>query len=69
MFNATDELAALRRRRRVSKLAACRAELVALRHAGASYSELALWLRLRKRCQVHRDTVRRYLLQQSEMNT
>ena len=69
MLNAQAELAALRARRtaaqrktyRVSRLARYRAELVALRRAGASYPELAEWLRRKRRCKVHHTTVMRYL--------
>ena len=35
--------------------------LVALRRAGASYPELAEWLRHKRRCKVHHTTVLRYL--------
>ncbi len=69
MLDAQAELAALRARRtaaqrktyRVSRLARYRAELVALRRAGASYPELAEWLRRKRRCKVHHTTVMRYL--------
>ena len=77
MFDATVEIATLRQRQadlrrkryRLSKLTPYRAELVALRQAGASYRELAAWLRLRKRRQVNPTTIRRYLLQLPELNT
>ncbi len=62
------ELAALRARRdearrrpyRASKLARFRAELVALRQAGASYPELSLWLKARRVSASH-TTVLRFL--------
>ena len=76
MFDPADELAnlrqhkaALRRKRyNASKLTPYRAELVALRQAGASYRELAAWLRRRKRRQVHATTIRHYLLQLPELS-
>ena len=76
MLDAHAELAALRARRaaakrktyRVSRLARYRAELVALRRAGASYPELAEWLRHKRRCKVHHTTVLRYLKGLPELN-
>ena len=70
-FDATEELAklrarrqALRRRRyRPSKLDRYRAELAELRQAGASYRELADWLRRVKRRRVHPSTIHRFLTQ------
>ena len=72
---AATELAALRGRRadarkrryRPSKLARFRAELAALRHAGASYRELAAWLRRERRARVDPTTIRRYLMQLPEL--
>jgi len=46
---------------RTSKLDPFRAELVALRHAGASYPELSTWLADSKRMRVNHTTVMRYL--------
>lgn len=75
MINATVELTQLRDRRhdlrrvryRHSKLARYRAELVALRCAGASYRELAEWLRQEHRRCVDPTSIRRYLVQLPEM--
>lgn len=68
MFNAKKELAAVRllrgmaRRSRYHKsaLEKLRAELVALRRAGASLKDLTIWLRGR-RLKVSISTVSRYL--------
>ena len=76
MLDAQAELAALRARRaaaqrktyRVSRLARYRAELVALRRAGASYPELAEWLRRKRRCKVHHTTVMRFLKSLPELH-
>ncbi len=75
MVDATNDLQTLRRRKRdlrrqryrLSKLSRYRADLVALRQAGASYRELAEWLRLTHRRRVDPTTIRRYLLQLPEM--
>lgn len=72
---ATSTLAALRdhrasarrQRYRPSKLARHRAELVALRQAGASYRELAYWLRRERRVRTDPTTIRRYLIQLPEL--
>jgi len=74
-MNATDELAAIRARRRDlrrvayrhSKLTRYRAELVELRQAGASYRELARWLRVKKRRRIDPTTIRRFLVQLPEL--
>ncbi len=74
-LNAQEELArirhhkALSRRKsyRVSRLTRFRAELVELRRAGASYPELATWLRRQKRVKVSHTTVMRYLKKLPEM--
>ena len=71
-FDATSELAAIRERRhalrkpryRSSKLDRHHAELVAMRQAGASYRELAEWLRRSKRRRVHPSTIYRFLARQ-----
>lgn len=63
------ELEAIRRRREIarrrpyrrSQLERYRAELVALRHAGGSYPDLASWLRTTHRLSVAHTTVMRYL--------
>lgn len=46
---------------KVSKLNPYRGELLALRHAGASYAELAHWLTKTKGCLTHKSTVMRFL--------
>jgi hypothetical protein len=69
MFDAEAELENIRRiqdvRRRHryarSQLDPFRAELVALRRLGASYAELAMWLKQKKRRKVAVSTVQRYL--------
>jgi len=55
--------AALKVRYRSSKLMRYRNELVALHREGASYRELAFWLRRRHRLRVDPTTIRRYLVQ------
>ena len=68
-FNATNELEILHKRKKIrqrksytqSRLIKLRAELVALRKAGASYREISLWLRHSKRTKVTHTTVMRYL--------
>ena len=67
-FDAQAEVERIRARRsearrkqyRKSKLDRYRVELVAMRRAGASYADLAEWLRLH-RCRVHRSSIDRYL--------
>ena len=59
--------AARRRRYRASKLTRYRAELVTLCLAGASYRELALWLRRDHRLRADPTTIRRYLIQLPEV--
>jgi hypothetical protein len=69
--DAATALARLRARRaiarkqryRPSKLQRYRVALVALRQAGASYRELAYWLRREHYVRVDPTTIRRYLLQ------
>ena len=56
-----------KRRYRSSKLVRYRAELVTLRQAGASYRELAFWLRRDHRLRVAPTTIRRYLIQLPEV--
>jgi len=46
---------------RRSRLMRYRAELVALRRAGASYPDLVVWLRTQHRVRVNHTTVMRYL--------
>lgn len=77
MINATEELDRIRQRRaltarkpyRASRLERHRAELVELRRAGASYPELADWLRREKRTKVCHTTVLRYLKSLPEMGS
>ena len=56
-----------RQRYTKSKLDHYRAELVALRIAGASLSDLVFWLRKEKRMKAQRTTVQRYLDKLPEM--
>lgn len=56
-----------KKRYRPSKLIRYRAELVALHLAGASYRELAFWLRRDYRLIVDHSTIRRYLIQLPEV--
>lgn len=75
-FNATDALSEIREQRAIkrrhsfrrSRLARFRSELVALRKQGASYHELALWLR-GKRIKVSHTTVLRYLAKLPELKS
>ena len=69
-FNAAMELAkiheirkALRRRRTwgKSKLTKYRAELIKLREGGASYVDLAYWLRINKRVKIDSSNIQRFL--------
>ena len=57
---------ARRRRYRRSKLDRYRAELVSLRHLGASYRDMAVYLRHEHRRRVDPTTVRRYLVKLPE---
>lgn len=60
------------RRRRTwgkSRLTPLRAELVRLRQAGGSYSELAAWLRSEKKVKMDASSVRRYLQKLPELGT
>lgn len=50
-----------RRIRRISRLARYRADLVVLRRIGATYAEIALWLKKKKKVTVSTTTVIRYL--------
>ncbi|MGB4600618.1 MAG: hypothetical protein WBI04_11700 [Trichlorobacter sp.] len=70
----TAELAAIRQQRRTarrrryfrSRLDRYRAEIVALRRAGATLAEIAAWLRQR-RCKVATSTISRYLAKLPEV--
>jgi len=68
-IRAQEELAKIRELRSIarrqpyrrSRLMRYRAELVALRRAGASYPDLVVWLRTEHRVKVSHTTVMRYL--------
>ena len=74
-FNAQAEVAKIRQRKEIgkqkhyhkSRLQHYRAELVQMRKAGASYPELALWLRTEKRIKVAHTTTMRFLKKLPEM--
>ena len=74
-FNPQAEVERIRTRRtearrklyRKSRLDKYRAELVAMKQAGASCADLAEWLRVNHRCKVHRSSIDRYLRKLSEM--
>jgi len=75
-FDAPAELKRIRvlraeaRRRifRKSRLEKYRAELAAMRRAGASCADLAEWLRVTHRCRIHRSSIDRYLKKLPELN-
>ena len=75
-FNAGEEVKRVRARRaearrklyRKSSLDKHRAELVALRKAGASLADLAEWLRTNCRSKIHRSSIGRYLTKLPEMS-
>jgi hypothetical protein len=48
-------------RYKTSKLEKYRADLLALRHAGASYPDLVVWLKSTHRMQISHTTIMRYL--------
>lgn len=52
---------------RRSRLDKYRAELVAMRKAGASCADLVVWLRINRRCRINRSTIDRYLKKLPEM--
>ena len=74
-FNAHAEVESIRARRtearrkryRKSRLDKYRAELVALKRAGASCADLAEWLRVNRRCKIHRSSIDRYLKKLPEL--
>ena len=74
-FDAQTEVARIRSRRAVarrkhyrkSRLDRYRAELVAMRRAGASCADLAEWLRVH-RCRIHRSSIDRYLKRLPELH-
>ena len=75
-FDAQAEVGRIRARRnearrkfyRKSRLDKYRAELVAMKQAGASCADLAEWLRLNHRCKVNRSSIDRYLRKLPELN-
>lgn len=75
-FDPAVELAAVKARRalqrrktyRKSKLERYRAELVALRRAGASAADLAAWLKMQHRLKINRSSVDRYLSSLPELS-
>lgn len=74
-FNAQAEVESIRARRaearrklyRKSRLDKYRAELVAMKRAGASCADLAEWLRVNHRCKVNRSSIDRYLKKLPEL--
>ena len=68
-FDALAEVERIRARRaearrklyRKSRLDKYRAELMAMKQAGASCADLAEWLRVSHRCKIHRSSIDRYL--------
>ena len=74
-FDAQTEVERIRARRaearrklyRKSRLDKYRAELVAMKQAGASCADLAEWLRVHHRCKVNRSSVDRYLKKLPEL--
>lgn len=75
-FNAQIEIEKIRARRnearrklyRKSRLDKYRAELVAMKHAGASCADLVEWLRVNHRCKVNRSSIDRYLKKLPELH-
>ncbi|WP_298439200.1 hypothetical protein [Geobacter sp.] len=75
-FDAQAEVEHIRARRaearrklyRKSRLDKYRAELVAMKRAGASCADLAEWLRVYHRCKVNRSSIDRYLKKLPELN-
>ena len=57
-----------RQQYRKSKLDKFRAELVALKKAGASGQDIVTWLRMAHRVKIHRSSVDRYLSALPEMD-
>ncbi|MHB8810991.1 MAG: hypothetical protein ACYC9M_13430 [Desulfobulbaceae bacterium] len=76
-FDAQVEVERIRARRaearrrlyRRSRLDRYRAELVAMRRAGASCADLVEWLRIKHRCRINRSSVDRYLRKLPELAT
>jgi hypothetical protein len=53
---------------RKSRLDRYRAELLAMKRAGASCADLAEWLKVRHRCKIHRSSIDRYLKKLLELD-
>lgn len=76
-FDAQAEVERIRARRaearrklfRKSRLDKYRTELVAMRRAGASCADLALWLRVTHRCRINRSSIDRYLKKLPELSS
>lgn len=76
-FDAQVEVERIRARRaearrrlyRRSRLDRYRAELVAMKRAGASCADLVEWLRVKHRCRINRSSVDRYLKKLPELAT
>jgi hypothetical protein len=76
-FDAQVEVERIRARRaearrrlyRRSRLDRYRAQLVAMRRAGASCADLVEWLRVKHRCRINRSSVDRYLKKLPELAT
>ena len=74
-FDPVAEVERIRARRnearrklyRKSRLDKYRAELVAMKQAGASCADLVEWLRLNHRCKVNRSSIDRYLRKLPEL--
>jgi hypothetical protein len=74
-FDPVAEVESIRVRRaearrklyRKSRLDKYRAELVALKQAGASCADLAEWLRVNHRCKVNRSSIDRFLKKLPEL--
>lgn len=74
-FDAHSEVERIRSRRaearrklyRKSRLEKYRAELVAMKQAGASCADLAEWLRVKHRIKIHRSSIDRYLSKLPEL--
>ena len=75
-FDPAAEVESIRARRaearrklyRKSRLDKYRAELVAMKQAGASCADLVEWLRVNHRCKVNRSSIDRYLKKLPELN-
>ena len=76
-FDALAEVERIRCRRaearrklyRKSRLDKYRAELLAMKRAGASCADLAEWLRVNHRCKINRSSIDHYLKKLPELNS